>query len=178
MPNWGDTNDNDDDYCADKGGGPATAASVTPAGPPTRQRLQLKPRSAVRSVDANASSSSKPSPFGAARTREEVLASKGIDPKLVEARIERKAVPLRLSKDQDEDLRALRAELAHAEAALRSANENEMPEEVHRVRVTGKKKELDEMIEQFRTVNLEKQKTAGSTGPRSAPGTGPMSGRG
>mmetsp|Transcript_6725 Transcript_6725/g.14496 ORF Transcript_6725/g.14496 Transcript_6725/m.14496 type:complete len:215 (-) Transcript_6725:412-1056(-) len=153
MSTWGDDNSDGDNYQAPAERRPSVERNQAPL---VRPRLQLKPRSVTAGSTNTSSSSSKPSLFGAARTREEVLASKGIDPKLVEARIERKSVPLRLSKEQDEEMRALRAELAYAESQLREANENEMPEEAHRVAVAGKKKDLEELTEKFRVVNLEK----------------------
>jgi pyruvate/2-oxoglutarate dehydrogenase complex dihydrolipoamide acyltransferase (E2) component len=52
---------------------------------------QLKPRSQAAASAATHASAGKSNPFGAAKPREEVLASKGIDPKLVEERIEKKA---------------------------------------------------------------------------------------
>jgi hypothetical protein len=53
--------------------------------------MQLKPRS-VGSQEAVASSrSNKPSPFGAAKPREEVLISKGIDPTTIDSKIAKKA---------------------------------------------------------------------------------------
>ena len=61
---------------------------------------QLKPRSAqgVSAAQQAASASAKSNPFGAAKPREQVLAEKGVDPKLVDSRIEKKAEVFHLTK--------------------------------------------------------------------------------
>ena len=62
--------------------------------------LQLKPRSAQGVADAqkSAAASAKSNPFGAAKPREQVLAAKGVDAKLVDSRIDKKAEVLHLTK--------------------------------------------------------------------------------
>ena len=62
--------------------------------------VQLKPRSAqgVSAAQQAASASAKSNPFGAAKPREQVLAEKGVDPKLVDSRIEKKAEVFHLTK--------------------------------------------------------------------------------
>ncbi len=62
----------------------------------SRPRLQLKPRSKAAPQDSGASGGSS-SIFGSAKPREAVLASKGIDPTLVDKRVERKASVARLT---------------------------------------------------------------------------------
>jgi hypothetical protein len=63
-----------------------------------RPRLQLKPRSSKAAPqDSGSSGGGSSSIFGAAKPREAVLASKGIDPTLVDKRVERKASVTRLT---------------------------------------------------------------------------------
>lgn len=62
-----------------------------------RPRLQLKPRSKAAPQDGGASGGGSSSIFGSAKPREAVLASKGIDPTLVDKRVERKASVARLT---------------------------------------------------------------------------------
>lgn len=62
-----------------------------------RPRLQLKPRSKAAPQDSGAAGGGSSSIFGAAKPREAVLASKGIDPTLVDKRVERKASVTRLT---------------------------------------------------------------------------------
>ncbi len=65
-----------------------------------RPRLQLKPRSKAAPQDSSgaaAAGGGSSSIFGAAKPREAVLASKGIDPTLVDKRVERKASVARLT---------------------------------------------------------------------------------
>jgi hypothetical protein len=64
--------------------------------------------------------------FGGARSREEILASKGIDLKKQEEALEKKAAVVKLTKDQEEEAEACRSELAYAEKELREANEKEV----------------------------------------------------
>ena len=52
---------------------------------------QLKPRSAGAGAVGSPRSSGKNNPFGAAKPREEVLASKGIDVSTIDSRIDKKA---------------------------------------------------------------------------------------
>eukprot|EP00970_Alexandrium_tamarense_P007805 scaffold1495_cov186-Alexandrium_tamarense.AAC.13 len=142
-----------------------------------RPRLQLKPRSAA-AQDATSSSggggsSSKSNPFGAAKPRELVLQSKGIDPSLVEKRIERKASIPRLTgewqcaegrgrligvlghqTDQNRQVENLRTELTTLEEQLREANENELPEEEYRSAAEEKRKELNDLMKEFTELNM------------------------
>lgn len=61
--------------------------------------LQLKPRgSSSQSQQQASSNSGKSSIFGAAKPREEVLASKGIDAKLVDERITKKATTVHYTR--------------------------------------------------------------------------------
>ena len=62
-----------------------------------RPRLQLKPRSKAAPQDSGAAGGGSSSIFGSAKPREAVLASKGIDPTLVDKRVERKASVTRLT---------------------------------------------------------------------------------
>ncbi|KAL7532086.1 hypothetical protein ACHAWF_004008 [Thalassiosira exigua] len=124
-----------------------------------RPRLRLKPRS------ANAGSTSQdPSPraggsnpFGAAKPREEVLASKGIDASLVDKRVERKASVPRLTAEQDRQVEDLRAELTDIELKLREANEMELPEEDFRIAAEEKREELNVLVKGFNEMNLKER---------------------
>eukprot|EP00956_Cyclotella_meneghiniana_P016289 scaffold25630_cov78-Cyclotella_meneghiniana.AAC.15 len=62
-----------------------------------RPKLNLKPRSQAAPTQTKTSNSSI---FGAAKPREEVLQSKGIDPKDVEKKVERKASIVRLTGEK------------------------------------------------------------------------------
>lgn len=86
------------------------------------------------------------------------MASKGIDAKKVDERIQKKATVIHFTKDQDAEIQAVQAELSRAEADLRNANEQELPEEKYRVVVEQKKKEMNEMVEQYTKENAEKAK--------------------
>lgn len=130
----------------------------THAAPSQRKRLQLKPRSTKKpSESSGTSAASSSSPFGAAKPREEVLAQKGIDPKLVDERIQKKATPLRFTKEQEEELEILRAGLTKVEEELRDANERELPEEKFRVETERRRKELNEVMKNFQELNLQTQ---------------------
>lgn len=72
-------------------------AEYTGSSSGARPRLQLKPRSKAAPQDSGAAGGGSSSIFGAAKPREAVLASKGIDPTLVDKRVERKASVARLT---------------------------------------------------------------------------------
>jgi len=92
------------------------------------------------------------------------LAEKGVDAKLVDSRIENKAEVLHLTKEQEEEVEAVRKELTQTEIKLREANEMELPEETYRVKYEEKKKELVDIMEKFSKMNLEKKKGQDSAG--------------
>mmetsp|Transcript_14590 Transcript_14590/g.20621 ORF Transcript_14590/g.20621 Transcript_14590/m.20621 type:complete len:213 (-) Transcript_14590:48-686(-) len=152
MSSWADMSDDHPprQHYQQSSGGP----------PPTRKRLQLKPRSATKKHDASSASASsgKSNPFGAAKPREEVLASKGIDAKSIDEKIQKKATVLHFTKDQDAEIQAIQAELTKAESDLRNANEQELPEEKYRVKVEKLRKELNELTAKYTAENAEKAK--------------------
>merc|ERR1719221_2446798 len=117
------------------------APSEYTGGSGVRPRLNLKPRSANAGKDNGGGGgvSSKSNPFGAAKPREQVLASKGIDAKQVDQRVERKAHRTKLTADQDKQDEELRLELTNIELKLREANEMELPEEEFRVAAEAKR---------------------------------------
>eukprot|EP00580_Thalassiosira_gravida_P007770 CAMPEP_0201627478 /NCGR_PEP_ID=MMETSP0493-20130528/2646_1 /ASSEMBLY_ACC=CAM_ASM_000838 /TAXON_ID=420259 /ORGANISM="Thalassiosira gravida, Strain GMp14c1" /LENGTH=161 /DNA_ID=CAMNT_0048097931 /DNA_START=203 /DNA_END=684 /DNA_ORIENTATION=+ len=123
-----------------------------------RPRLQLKPRSATAGKStASGGGHSKSNPFGAAKPREEVLASKGIDASLVDKRVEQKASVARLTADQDREVEDLRKELTEIEEKLREANEMELPEEDFRVAAEEKREELNGLVKGFHDLNLKER---------------------
>jgi len=137
---------------------PAETAPPPPAaaesGPPRRKKLALKPRgSSSTSTLTSTSSTAKSSIFGAAKPREEVLASKGIDAKLVDERITKKATAVHYTREQNEEIQAIQAELTRAEADLRHANENELPEASFQKVVDTKRRELHELMELYQKEN-------------------------
>mmetsp|Transcript_49529 Transcript_49529/g.73660 ORF Transcript_49529/g.73660 Transcript_49529/m.73660 type:complete len:255 (-) Transcript_49529:684-1448(-) len=154
--------------------------------PRQRTRLKLKPRSSQGVAQASFSSSRKAAsnPFGAAKPREEVLADKGIDAKLIDERIQKKSEVVRLTRDQEEEVEAVRAELNYAEKEMREANEKELPEEKYRVMAETKRNELNDLIAKFTSLNAsvkeEKMQEAveqsryrsKQTSPRAAGGRG------
>ncbi|KAL7483780.1 hypothetical protein ACHAWX_000187, partial [Stephanocyclus meneghinianus] len=122
-----------------------------------RPKLNLKPRSQTKdptTPPTTSASSSKSNPFGAAKPRELVLQSKGIDPAAADKKAERKAGVVRLTDEQNRRVEAVRAELEEIEAQLREANENELPEEEYRVAAERKRDELNELMKEFQSVNL------------------------
>ena len=93
-----------------------------------------------------------------------VLASKGIDASLVDAKVERKASIPRLTAEQDRRIEALRKELTAVEERLREANEMELPEEDLRIESESKREELNVLIAAFHEANfLEKNGATGSS---------------
>mmetsp|Transcript_19534 Transcript_19534/g.40444 ORF Transcript_19534/g.40444 Transcript_19534/m.40444 type:complete len:387 (+) Transcript_19534:81-1241(+) len=157
MNSWADESEDHPDYTHGGSSGGVISNLGVPHTTPTgeRPRLHLKPRSSTATATPASPSSTKPNPFGAAKPREEVLASKGIDPTLVDTRIEKKAHAPRLTAEQDRQVELLRKELTEIEAKMREANENELPEEEYRVAAEGKREELNELMRMFQEVNLE-----------------------
>mmetsp|Transcript_64530 Transcript_64530/g.76399 ORF Transcript_64530/g.76399 Transcript_64530/m.76399 type:complete len:212 (+) Transcript_64530:163-798(+) len=144
---------------------------ATSGPPPQRKRLQLKPRSVGTSRTPQSQPSPRSSssnPFGNAKPREEVLAGKGIDAKLVDARIQKKATTLHLTRDQEMQVNTLQRELDQIQKSRREANEKELPEEHFRIAEEKKKKELNDLMKQFSEMNTadsaELPESAGNTG--------------
>lgn len=135
----------------------------SPEKPKERPKLQLAKRSVVGA--GAAAPSPAPSIFGGARTREEVLTSQGIDPATIDQKIEKKAAVIKLTRDQEQEIEAIRSELAYAEKELREANENELPELVFIEKVDAKKADLAKMMEQFAKINLEKEAARRAANP-------------
>ncbi|KAH8061794.1 RNA binding-protein [Aureococcus anophagefferens] len=82
-----------------------------------RPRLKLQPKGSTSGASGGAARSAKSNPFGAARTREEVLASKGIDAKAIDAKLdERTKRAPRLTKQQEEEMEAATTEVKYEEA--------------------------------------------------------------
>ena len=129
-----------------------------PASPPRgRPRLQLKKRDPAAAARLAQQAPRRGSnPFGDAKPREEVLTNKGIDVRAMDRKTELKAQAAhRLTRQQREEADAIAAEVKHAEEALREANEKELPENALRATLEQKRKELNDLMEQFAAANLE-----------------------
>ncbi|GMH71669.1 hypothetical protein TrLO_g15417 [Triparma laevis f. longispina] len=137
---------------------PPSDSAPPSSAPSQRPRLKLAPRTKPPSTNQPSSSSTSSSIFGGARSREEILASKGIDLKKQEEALEKKAAVVKLTKDQEEEAEACRSELAYAEKELREANEKELPEGDKRSKMEAKKTELADLLAKFAEVNLKKTK--------------------
>ena len=108
--------------------------------------------------------SDKPSPFGAARPREEILKSKGVDYKKVEEDLAKRTAKMpRMTREQQEELKAARAEVAFAQETLKNA-ETDDERKAAEAEVTQKEKEIAEMVESFKKVNLEKRQSRAKEG--------------
>ena len=151
----------------------ALDAAVSSEAPSERPRLKLAPRSAA----ATSSGPAKSSIFGGARTREEILAAKGVDVKKKEAELDAKARPKRLTKQQAEELAAAEAEIKFEQDKLKNAT---TPGEkaVAQSKVKEKTKEVEALAEKFKAQNLayERKKNAeraaekeGGTEPKARP---------
>ena len=152
----------------------ALDAAVSSEAPSERPRLKLAPRSAAA---ASGGASAKSSIFGGARTREEILAAKGVDVKKKEAELDAKARPKRLTKQQAEELAAAEAEIKFEQDKLANAT---TPGEkaVAQSKVKEKTKEVEALAEKFKAQNLayERKKNAeraaekeGATEPKARP---------
>ncbi len=117
----------------------------------TRPKLNLAPRSANAGSPAAApSSGSKPSPFGAARPREAVIAERtGVKEEEVLKRDAASYTPkLRLSREQSDDQRALEGEVAHAKKELEEAAD-EAAKAAARTALAAKEAELKKLLDGF-----------------------------
>ncbi|GMI33371.1 hypothetical protein TeGR_g8454 [Tetraparma gracilis] len=135
------------------GAGPGGDPAAPPSPAKERPRLKLAKRTKPVGAAAPAANSSI---FGAARSREEVLKSKGVSLAEIDARVNKKAEVLKLTKDQEEEAEACRGELAFAEKELNEANEMELPEGDKREKFDAKKAELQDLLDGFQKLNMEK----------------------
>ena len=124
--------------------------------PSERPPLKIAPRTAT-----TAPTSAKSSIFGGARTREEILASKGIDARKKDAELETKARPKRLTKQQAEELEAAKAEITFEQERLATAT-TAGDKAAAQAKVDAKEKEVAALGEKFKAQNLayEHKKTA------------------
>ena len=97
--------------------------------------------------------------FGEARPREEILRQRGLDAQDLDRQYDRKAAPIHYTPDQEQRLEQVRAALELAAAALRDANENEMPEDEFRRAEEQQRKELNALLEEFAKTNLSNDGT-------------------
>ena len=100
----------------------------------------------------------KVNPFGAARTREEILASRGVDVKKVENDLDARArMGPRLTKVQEEELTAAQQEIKYEESQLEQAGTEE-EKAACAAKVAAKKQEVDELAAKFKAANIAKAK--------------------
>jgi hypothetical protein len=134
-----------------------TDGDPPPASPPRgRPKLMLKKRDPAAAARLAQTRSRGSNPFGDAKPREEVLTSKGVDVKAMDRKTELKAQAAhRLTRQQREEADALAAEVKNAENALQEANEKELPENALRATLETKRKELNDLMEQFASSNRE-----------------------
>jgi len=121
------------------------------SGPPQRKRLVLKPR--TKPVGASAAPSRNSSIFGSARTREEILAAKGIDYKKVDAQLDERTAKLpRMSEKEEEEMKALESEIAFAKSEVESAGVDASEEDKKKLEdaVKAKEAELKTFIDAIR----------------------------
>jgi hypothetical protein len=85
-------------------------------------------------------------------TREEILASRGLDPMQVDAQYELKT-NICFTVDQQRQIDCIRDQVRALEGAFREANEKELPEEDLRQQTDAKRQELHELMTRFRTEN-------------------------
>ena len=72
-------------------------------------------------------------------------------------------------QDQEAQLDVIRSELTEAESRFREANEKELPEEVFRIQVASKRKELNELVDKFSKLGVTKESSPRSGGRFSLP---------
>ena len=105
----------------------------------------------------------KINPFGDAKPREIVLANKGVDYRSVDKIVDRKIAAEHLTPEQDAEAEVIRIALSEAEDAYWDANEKELPEEDLRLGMEAKRKELHDLLEKFKLINLKKKREESSS---------------
>ena len=149
------------DVAAPPGADQGSPAGQSPGEGGQRKRLQLKPRSAEGVKAAAAARPQKSNPFGAARPREEILKSKGVDASALEKRIEAKTRTLpRMNKEQTEEYEGILGEHKFAVAALEKATTDE-DKAKQKAEVDAKKKALDEFVATIRSAGAAKAAEGG-----------------
>ena len=160
-----------DGLTMESAGVPEETPAPAPSPVRTRPKLNLKkrdPAAAAAAASSMAPSSGKPNPFGAARPREETLKAKGVDAGAQDTERERKMQAMKnLSRFQKQDADELADVVRRAEEALREANEKEMPENALRTDLEAKRKQLNDLMENFAKINLDhaEAKAAGKPPP-------------
>lgn len=120
------------------------------------------PRSARRERRKSLSARGDPfapckNPFGEARPREVVLASRGIDPALFDRRIERKSRMHHFTHEEEEELSRVQMELEAVEREWAHAEAAELPAERWRQQTEEKRKELEDLTTSFCKASLDDQ---------------------
>lgn len=110
-----------------------------------RRRLQLAPRSKkAGAVGGYAAPSTKSSIFGAARPREEILKSKGIDFRKVEEDLEKRTSSYpRMDEKALENVKAIESEISHAKSELEEISVDASAEEKQKLENVLKTKEAE-----------------------------------
>ena len=130
--------------------------------PEGRPRLKLKKRTKPRTAGGSTAASS--SIFGQARTREEILASKGIDSSALEKRIAAKTQRLpRMSKDEEETYDAIVQEIAFCNSEIEKAETEEAKAKAQEELVT-KEAQLKAHVDAIRKAVEDKLKAPKQAG--------------
>ena len=111
----------------------------------------------ISTVSTRIQQKKKIDPFGEAKPREVVLASKGVDYRTVDKLVDRKMAAEHLTPEQEAEAEIIRLKLTQAENAYWGANENELPEEELRLDMETKRKELHDLLFKFQEMNLSCQ---------------------
>ena len=133
--------------------------------PEGRPRLKLKKRSNnATSSKPKKSSGASSSIFGQARTREEILASKGIDSSALAKRVAAKTQRLpRMSKEEGETYESIQEEIAFAKSELEKA-ETEEAKATANAEIATKQAELKALVDGVRKAAEDQMKAPKEAG--------------
>ena len=132
--------------------------------PEGRPRLKLKKRSNNATSKPKTSSGASSSIFGQARTREEILASKGIDSSALAKRVAAKTQRLpRMSKEEGETYESIQQEIAFAKSELEKA-ETEEAKATANAEIATKQAELKALVDGVRKAAEDKMKAPKEAG--------------
>ncbi|KAK9810780.1 hypothetical protein WJX73_006653 [Symbiochloris irregularis] len=138
------------------------------ASPPReRPRLNLKPRDETAAkAAAERSASSKASPFGAAKPREAVLATRlGTDERSVLAEeLKKERLNLRLNKDQVEQREQAEAGIQELKTSIHQEDDAEKQAAL-KEELTSREQKLEEMLDGFQKLAVEQAKSGEGVRP-------------